>query len=122
MLVDTSVWIDHLRRGNRSLTAALVEAEVWCHPFVQGELACGELRNREEILSLLGALPKAPVITHEEALHLVEERGLMGVGLGWVDIHLLGSALLAGIPLWTLDRRLGGAAKRLGIEVSALGP
>ncbi len=115
MLVDTSVWIDHLRHGNPSLASALEMADVWCHPFIQGELACGNLRNREEILSLLHALPQAPETTHAETLALVERRSLMGTGLGWVDIHLLGSALLVGIPLWTLDRRLADAARQLGI-------
>jgi len=115
MLVDTSVWIDHFRRGNASLVSALESAEVWCHPFVLGELACGSLQNREEILSLLAALPQAPVATEEEALKLLEMKHLMGKGLGWIDIHLLGSALLAGIPLWTLDRPLQAAAIELGV-------
>ena len=116
MLVDTSVWIEHLRKGNASLASALESAEVWCHPFVLGEVACGNLRNREEILSLLGALPQTPMATEEEALKLVEGNHLMGKGLGWIDIHLLGSALLAGIPLWTLDRPLKAAAGDLGVE------
>ena len=115
MLVDTSVWIDHLRSGNPSLASALETAEVWCHPFVQGELACGNLQNRNEILSLLDALPQTPLTTHAEALGLLENRNLMGTGLGWVDIHLLGSALLAGIPLWTLDRPLAQTASQLGV-------
>ncbi len=115
MLVDTSVWIDHLRKGNASLASALETAEVWCHPFVLGEVACGNLRNREEILSLLGALPQAPVATDEEALELLEMNHLMGKGLGWIDIHLLASARLAGIPLWTLDRPLKAAAGELGV-------
>lgn len=115
MIVDTSVWIDHLRHGNSSLASLLEEGDVWCHPFVQGELACGNLRNREEILSLLDALPQAPTTTHAEALGLLEKRNLMGTGLGWVDMHLLGSALLAGVPLWTFDRPLADAAERLGV-------
>ena len=113
MLVDTSVWIDHLRRGNPALVSALEAGEVWCHPFIQGELACGNLRNRTEIISLLDALQKVPLVTHEEALSLLENRRLMGQGLGWVDIHLLGSSLLAGIPLWTFDKRLAEAAGKL---------
>ena len=116
MLVDASVWIDHLRKGNDSLASVLDTGEVWCHPFVLGELACGNLRNREEILSLLGALPKAPVATNEEALALLEMNHLMGKGLGWIDIHLLGSALLAGVPLLTLDRTLKAAAGKLGVR------
>ncbi|MFH1764168.1 MAG: PIN domain-containing protein [Gemmatimonadota bacterium] len=118
MLVDTSVWVDHLRSGNSTLASALETVDVWCHPFVLGELACGNLRNREEILDLLAALPQAPMATHTEALALVEGRNLMGIGLGWVDVHLLGSALLAGVPLWTLDRRLAQAARRLGVGAS----
>ena len=115
MLVDTSVWIDHFRRGNAGLASALDATEVWCHPFVLGELACGNLKNREEVLSLLDALPQAPLASHAEALTLLEKWRLMGKGLGGVDIHLLGSALLAGIPLWTLDGPLADAAGRLGI-------
>ncbi len=118
MLVDTSVWVDHLRRGNPALASALETVDVWCHPFVLGELACGNLRNREEILSLLAALPQLPMTTHAEALALVEGRSLMGTGLGWMDVHLLGSALLAGVPLWTLDQRLADAARRLGVGAS----
>ena len=114
-LVDTSVWVDHFRRGNPALETALGETEVWCHPFVQGELACGNLRNREEILSLLGALPQPPALSHQEALILVERWDLAGSGLGWIDIHLLGSALLAGLRLWTLDQSLAKAAGRMGI-------
>jgi len=116
MLVDTSVWIDHLRHGNAGLASALEAAEVWCHPFVQGELACGNVKNREEILSLLDALPRAPLATHTEALALVEAKALMGTGVGWIDTHLLASALLAGIPFWTLDRRLADTARRVGIR------
>lgn len=118
MLVDTSVWVDHLRKGNARLESALETSEVWCHPFVQGELACGNLGNREGILSLLEALPLAPMMSHAEALSLVESRMLMGQGLGWVDVNLLGSALLAGITLWTLDQRLAEAGRRLGVGAS----
>ena len=115
MLVDTSVWVDHFRRGNARLAMALEAGEVWGHPFVQGELACGDLRNRQGILALLSTLPQAPQASHAEALTLVETQRLVGMGLGWVDVHLLASALLAGMPLWTLDRRLAGVAARLGI-------
>lgn len=118
MLVDTSVWIDHLRQGNDALAAGLEAGEVWCHPFIQGELACGNLGNRAEILSLLDALPWAPMATHGEVLAMVEDRGLMGRGLGWMDAHLLASCLLASLPLWTLDRRLAEAALALGIAWS----
>ena len=92
------------------MTALLSDAEVACHPFVVGELACGNLRNRLEILSLLQSLPSIPEVAHEELLLFVERHRLMGRGLGLIDVHLLASAQLATIPLWTLDRRLRVAA------------
>ena len=116
MLVDTSVWIQHLREGNQALVASLEAGDVWCHPFVQGELACGNLHNGTEVLSLLESLPQAPEADHAEALALVERRNLEGGGLGWIDVHLLASALLAAVPFWTLDRSLASAARRLGIQ------
>jgi predicted nucleic acid-binding protein len=116
MLVDTSVWIAHLRSGSQALSAALEAGEVWCHPFVVGELALGNLQNREEILSLLQALPPVETATHKEVLALVQERSLMGRGLGWVDVHLLASALLTGVRLWTLDRRLRVTAEEMGLQ------
>ena len=116
MLVDTSAWIDHLRRGNAKLASYLELAEVFCHPFVIGELACGSLKNRESILSLLDALPRVPIAEHEEVLEFVHAHRLMGVGIGWVDAHLLASTMLAGTVLWTLDRRLGEIADGLGIR------
>jgi hypothetical protein len=115
ILVDTSVWIDHLRRGNHRLTEALENGLVASHPFVIGELACGTIRRRGELLALLAKLEATPVVAHEEALRLLEERRLMGRGVGWVDLHLLASSLLAGVPLWTLDRRLTSVARELGI-------
>ena len=118
MLIDTSVWIDHLRRGNDALVELLDDAGVWCHPFIRGELACGHLGNRQEILSLMEALPESPLADHEEVMTLVESRRLMGRGLGWVDVHLLASAMLAGIPLWTRDRRLAGVAEEMGLGLS----
>lgn len=113
MLVDTSVWIDHLRRGNRSLAERLETAEVWCHPFVIGELACGDLSDRREVLSLLTALPQVAEADHEEVLTFVELNRLAGSGIGWVDAHLLASARLAGVPIWTLDKPLAAAAREL---------
>ncbi|MBI2371346.1 MAG: PIN domain-containing protein [Deltaproteobacteria bacterium] len=112
-LVDTSVWVDHLRRGNDQLAGLLTEEQVLSHRFVLGELACGNLRNRSEVLSLVAALPRVPVAEHEEVLHLVDSRRLYGRGLGWVDVHLLASCLLAGCGLWTLDRPLSRAAAAL---------
>ena len=115
ILVDTSVWIDHLRSANRVLAAHLIEGRVLCHPFVIGELAVGSMRHREDILGLLGALPAAPVVSHEEMLTFVEVHSLIGLGLGWIDVHLLASARLAGQRLWTKDRRLARAVGRLGV-------
>ncbi|MFQ5526625.1 MAG: type II toxin-antitoxin system VapC family toxin [Thermoanaerobaculia bacterium] len=115
MLVDTSVWIDHFRRGNSRLAGYLEGGEVESHPFIVGELACGNLRRRVEVLELLAALPSVPTASHEEVLALVDRQRLAGTGLGWVDVHLLCSALLAGCRLWTLDRRLRSQAENLDL-------
>jgi len=115
MLVDTSVWVDHLAKGNPSLVGLLETGEVETHPIVVGELALGRLRWREKILGLLKALPAVPEAEHAEVMGLVEDRGLAGSGLGWVDAHLLASALIGGTRLWTLDRALAAAADRLGV-------
>ena len=115
ILADTSVWIDHLRRGNARLAELLQAAFVTCHPFIIGELACGKLRSRAELVALLGALPAARVATHEESLVFLETHRLMGKGLGYVDVHLLAAAMMDRTPLWTLDRRLAAEAARLEI-------
>lgn len=116
ILVDTSVWVDHLRVASRGLGTLLDEGDVLCHPFVIGELACGNLANRAEVLRLLAALPQAPRAADAEVLAFVEGRRLEGRGLGYIDVHLLAAALLAGsVPLWTLDRRLASAARELGV-------
>ena len=112
-LVDTSVWIDHLRRGNNRLADLLDAGGVCCHRFVIGELACGTLRNRDELLSLLEALPQVPPAEHGEVLDFVSERNLDGRGLGWIDMHLLASALIANCNVWTLDKALAAAAIEL---------
>ena len=117
ILVDTSVWIDHMRTGNRKLRALLNDAEVLAHAFVVGELACGTLRNREEVMALLQALPKAEAAEHGEVMGLVERERLYGRGLGWIDAHLLASARLSGASLWTLDRRLSKIAAALDLAV-----
>jgi predicted nucleic acid-binding protein len=101
MLVDTSVWIDHLRHGDAELAAALQVGQVGVHPFVVGELACGNLRARAEVLGLLQALPPIPVATDKEVLF-------------FVDVHLLASARLGGALLWTRDKRLHAIAAELG--------
>lgn len=115
MLVDTSVWIDHFRRPNRDLEYLLGEGLVLTHPFVIGEIACGSLSRRTQVLELLGALPTALVATSEEAHALVERHRLFGTGLGWIDIHLLASAKLGNQSLWSADRRLRDTALRLGL-------
>jgi predicted nucleic acid-binding protein len=110
VLVDTSVWIDHFRRGHSGLFEQLEEGSVLCHPFVVGELACGNLRKRTEILDLLQALPMVPMAEHDEVLHLLQGLRLFGRGLGWFDAHLLASARLSGCPIWTLDKSLAKTA------------
>ena len=115
VLVDTSVWVDHLRNDNERLRLMLESGEVLTHPFIIGELACGNLRNRNEILSLLEALPCAAIGQHEEVLLLVSERSLYGKGLGWIDMHLIASALIHDCSLWTLDKSLHRAAVKSGI-------
>ena len=114
MLVDTSVWIDHFRRGNQTLAARLEDGVVCCHPFVIGELACGGLSDRDHVLALLAVLPQPPLAEHDEVLEFVDRTGLAGSGLGWIDVHLLASARLGGIGIWTLDRHLERAAAEIG--------
>jgi predicted nucleic acid-binding protein len=106
ILVDTSVWIEHFRSGSIELGTLLNEGAVACHPFIIGELACGNLKNRVEILSLLKELPMASCAEDDEVLQFINDHKLMGKGLGYIDIHLLMSALLTRVPLWTLDKRL----------------
>ena len=119
ILVDTSVWVDHFRKGLPLLGELLAAGEVTTHPFVIGELACGNLSNRKEILALLASLPAAKLATHSEALHLVDRHGLSGRGLGWIDVHLLASALLSGLGLWTMDRRLKAAGETVGLTAKS---
>jgi hypothetical protein len=116
ILVDTSVWVDHLRRGNARLEALLRDGLVLVHPFVLGELALGRLRRRSEILGLLGEMPRAEAASHDEVLEFVDRHELAGRGVGWVDVHLLVSAALSGVSVWTLDRRLAIAAGRLALS------
>ncbi|MBT8461778.1 MAG: PIN domain-containing protein [Gemmatimonadetes bacterium] len=116
MLVDTSVWVDHFRRGNPDLGARLEAGLVWCHPFVIGEIAFGRLSERAQLLGLLEALPCPPVADHSEVLALIDRRELDGSGIGWVDAHLLASAMLGRIGIWTLDRTLDRITRRLGIR------
>jgi len=115
VLVDTSVWIDHLRRNNNDLVAHLLKVEVVTHPFILGELACGNIKNRTEIFSLLKELPEVTIAEHEEVLEMIEHKKLMGQGIGWVDAHLLASALISGTQLWTADKSLCAVAVALGV-------
>jgi predicted nucleic acid-binding protein len=115
ILVDTSVWVDHFRRGDRQLTDLLERGVVAMHPFVVGEIACGSLVNRSAILELLQDLPTSLVAESEEVLGFIERHGLYGKGIGYIDVHLLASVTLTdGAKLWTRDKRLRAAADELG--------
>jgi predicted nucleic acid-binding protein len=118
VIVDTSVWINHFRHPNADLECLLEAGRVTTHPFVTGELACGSLGRRGEILRLIEALPSAPVATHNEVMTFIERQHLHGSGLGWIDVHLLASARLMRESLWSADRRLREAAVRLGLADS----
>jgi predicted nucleic acid-binding protein len=115
ILVDTSIWIDHLRRGDRHLAILLEAGEVVCHPFVIGELACGSLARRHEILELLHALPRTAQAEHDEILKFIEDRRLHGGGIGLIDAHILWAAVSQAHELWTADARLRRIATRLGV-------
>jgi len=116
ILVDTSVWVDHLRASDSTLVRLLGSNQVLIHPFVVGELACGNLRNRTEVLNLLQDLPQATVATDREVLFLIGHHELMGRGIGYVDAHLLASVTLnSPAGLWTRDRRLRMAAETLNL-------
>ncbi len=117
ILVDTSIWIDHLHRSEAALSALLNEAQVCTHPMIIGELALGSLRDRQTILGLLSDLPSTPLATYAEVLRFVESHALYGIGLSLVDAHLL-AALRLSPPdrLWTRDRRFRLAAEQLGVS------
>lgn len=116
ILVDTSIWIDHLRQGDAMLTDLLQSGQVLAHDFVIGELALGNLQQRRDILSALKGLPQAVKAQDDEVLHFIEQQNLNGLGIGYVDAHLLAATrLMPGTRLWTRDKRLQGAAKRLGV-------
>jgi predicted nucleic acid-binding protein len=116
VLVDTSVWIDHFRKTSSRLAGLLEDGEVAIHPFVIGELACGNLANRQEILSLLHALPAAHRVEDDEILFFMESHSLAGRGLGLIDLHLLASSKISEYPLWTKDKHLTAAAMELGLR------
>lgn len=119
ILVDTSVWVDHLRRGDQGLIKLLERSAVAVHPFVVGEIACGSLRDRAAILELLQDLPAAVVADSDEVLHFIERHALHGKGIGYVDVHLLASVVLTeGSSIWTRDLKLLRIASSLGCTYS----
>jgi predicted nucleic acid-binding protein len=116
ILVDTSVWIDHLRSGDEALGSLLESGAVLTHPFVIGELALGSFRNRELVLESLRALPRATVANDDEVLAFIGRWKLFGVGIGYVDAHLLAAVrLTSGARLWARDKRLAAVADGLGL-------
>jgi predicted nucleic acid-binding protein len=115
VLADTSVWIDHFRHGNARLVALLENGQVRTHPFVVGELACGNLAKRAEVLRLLRELPAVVSATDDEVLAFIERNRLMGAGIGWVDAHLMATAALTRTRLWSLDAKLTRTARRLDL-------
>jgi hypothetical protein len=121
VLVDTSVWVSHFRETHDGLVELLNNGDVVCHPFIIGELACGNLKNRASIIALLENLPLAFPAEHDEVLAFIEAHSVMGKGLGYIDVHLLASALLTGVPLWTLDKKLDKAAEDLNCKYKRKG-
>lgn len=116
VLVDTSIWINHLRDGDPHLEKLLFDGDVLCHTHIVGELACGNLKNRKEIIELFQSLPVSPAVEFQEFLYFIEQNNLSGRGIGFVDIQLLASAQLGQVPLWTADKRLKAAAADLGLN------
>jgi predicted nucleic acid-binding protein len=118
ILVDTSVWVDHLRNGNARLIELLNEEQVLIHPFIIGELSLGSIKNKSEIMNLLSELPQVPVAEHDEVMAAVTAHQLSGKGVGWVDAHLVASALLAHAKLLTFDKALSQVSKTIGLVAS----
>jgi predicted nucleic acid-binding protein len=116
ILVDTSIWIDHLNNSNDELKKLLNSNRVCIHPFIIGELSCGNISNRKEILSLLNALPRIEPALEEEVFTLIENKKLHGIGLGFVDVNLIASALIHGVKIWTNDKTLKRISKKLNIH------
>ena len=116
IVVDTSVWVDHLRTGDAALAAQLEAGTVMIHPHVLGELACGNLRDRARVIAALRELTQAHLSPEDEALAFIESNGLMGRGIGYIDVRLLASASNQGALLWTRDRKLAEVAQELGIR------
>lgn len=121
ILVDSSVWVDHLRQGDQRLVTLLEASQVLTHPFVVGEIALGSLKNRESILGSLKGLPQAATVTDEEVQQFIESNALSGLGIGYIDAHLLAAVRLnAGSQLWTRDKRLGAIANRMGLTAEQM--
>ena len=116
ILVDTSIWINHFNKSSAGLTRLLNSVRVCMHPFIFGELSCGNISNRSEILALLKSLPLVDTALDEEVFALVENKKLYGIGLGFIDVHLLTSALISNVKIWTADKSLNKAALNLGIN------
>ena len=117
ILADTSVWIDHLRKGEPALADLLLRSQMLTHPFILGELALGSLKHRETVLGALANLPQAAVATDAEVLRTIDRWKLFGTGIGYIDAHLLAAtALTPGTELWTRDKRLREVAERLGLH------
>ena len=115
ILLDTSVWVDHLRLDDALVVQVLESGQVAAHAFVIGELACGNLKSRARVIGLLQALPQLPTATDDEVLYFIEKRDLMGRGIGYVDAHLLAASTISGSLLWTRDKRLKGIAAEQGV-------
>ncbi len=121
ILVDASIWIDHIRSPDSTLKGLLSRGAVSTHPFVIGEIALGQLRTREEVLLRLGRLPGADIAMYPEVLRFIERYQLYGLGIGYIDVHLLASTLLTGqSTLWTRDKRLRAVAEKLGVAAAGL--
>jgi predicted nucleic acid-binding protein len=116
VLVDTSVWVSHLRDGNVGLEKLLNDGAVVCHPFIVGELACGNIKNRHEILANLQSIPLTILAEDAEVLKFIENNQLMGKGLGYIDVHLIVSAVLTDVPLWTFDKTLDKVSEKIGVR------
>jgi hypothetical protein len=117
VLVDTSVWVDHLRSGNPELKDLLNRNRVVIHPMIIGELACGNLKNRRSLMTLWTSLNSLMPASHDEVLYFIEHQRLMGKGIGYVDVHLLASiTLISDVALWTRDKRMESVASNMGLR------
>lgn len=115
ILADTSIWIEHFRKNERQLANLLLENRVCIHPMIIGEIACGSLRQRGEVLPLLKLLPFIEVASYDEVMHFVDKRRVFGQGVGWIDVNLLASCLIAGVTIWTNDKSLRKVAQTLDL-------